>query len=77
MIMNSFAQFQNMRRVPQLEAKVALLEKKRDEIKIEHEEQVNEYVKLRDGLDALTSERRAITNLPTHSVPFLQPGRLV
>jgi ATP-dependent RNA helicase DOB1 len=77
MIMNSFAQFQNMRRVPQLEAKVALLEKKRDEITIEHEEQVNEYVKLRDGLDALTSERRAITNLPTHSVPFLQPGRLV
>lgn len=77
MIMNSFAQFQSMRRVPQLEAKVALLEKKRDEIEIDNEEQVNEYVKLRDGLDALTIERRAITNLPTHSVPFLQPGRLV
>jgi len=77
MIMNSFAQFQSMRRVPQLEAKVALLEKKRDEIEIDNEEQVNEYVKLRDGLDALTTERRAITNLPTHSVPFLQPGRLV
>tara|TARA_B000000441_G_scaffold109611_1_gene79430 strand:- start:1228 stop:4704 length:3477 start_codon:yes stop_codon:yes gene_type:complete len=77
MIMNSFAQFQNMRRVPQLEAKVALLEKKRDDISIENEEQVKEYVKLRDGLDALTIERRAITNLPTHSVPFLQPGRLV
>ena len=77
MIMNSFAQFQNNRRVPQLQKKVEILEQKRDDINIDEEEQVNDYVKLRDGLDALTKERRAITNLPTHSVPFLQPGRLV
>ena len=77
LIQSSFAQFQNDRALPALEAKVVELEKERDAVQIEDEDLVDEYVKLRDGLDAMVRERRVVTNTPTYAVPFLQPGRLV
>ena len=73
----SFAQFQNDRNLPKLEATAARLAEERDAVVVDQGEAVAEYVNLRDTLAVLTSERRDILNLPAHSVPFLQPGRLV
>ena len=77
LIQSSFAQFQNDRALPALEAKVAEIESARDAVQIEDEASVDEYVKLKDALDAMIRERRIVTNTPTYAVPFLQPGRLV
>lgn len=77
LIQSSFAQFQNDRALPALEAKIVEIETKRDAVKVRDEEKVDEYVKLKDGLDAMIRERRIVTNTPTYAVPFLQPGRLV
>jgi ATP-dependent RNA helicase DOB1 len=77
LIQSSFAQFQNDRALPGLEAKIVEIQKDRDAVKIHDEDSVDEYVKLKDGLDAMIRERRVVTNTPTHAVPFLQPGRLV
>jgi ATP-dependent RNA helicase DOB1 len=73
----SFAQFQNDRNLPKLEAAAAALGEERDAVEVEDGEAVAEYVNLRDTLAVLQSERRDVLNLPAHSVPFLQPGRLV
>ena len=73
----SFAQFQNDRNLPKLEAAAARLAEERDAVVIDDGEAVAEYVNLRDTLAVLQSERRDVLNLPAHSVPFLQPGRLV
>ncbi|CAL53584.1 Helicase, C-terminal [Ostreococcus tauri] len=77
LIQSSFAQFQNDRALPGIEAKIVEIEKERDAVHIEDENAVDEYVKLQDGLDAMIRERRVVTNTPTYAVPFLQPGRLV
>ena len=77
LIQSSFAQFQNDRALPALEAKAAEIERARDAVVIKDESKVDEYVKLKDGLDAMIRERRIATNTPTYAVPFLQPGRLV
>ena len=77
LIQSSFAQFQNDRALPGLEAKIVEIERDRDAVQIKDESMVDEYVKLKDGLDAMIRERRVVTNTPTYAVPFLQPGRLV
>lgn len=77
MMTSSFAQFQNDRNLPKLEAAAAALAKERDAVEVEDSEAVAEYVNMRDTLAVLRSERRDILNLPVHCVPFLNSGRII
>ena len=60
LIQSSFAQFQNDRALPGLEAKIVEIERDRDAVQIKDEAMVDEYVKLKDGLDAMIRERRVV-----------------
>lgn len=53
------------------------LESKKAAIHITDEETVAEYYHLRVQLEKLKQNMRDFLNQPVHSVPFLQPGRLV
>src|SRR5690606_34359299 len=49
----------------------------RDAIKIENEQQVESYANIRNQLESMRQQLQKEITKPTHSVPFLQPGRLV
>ena len=53
------------------------MEKKHAELKIEQEEEVASYYKIRQQLDALEKEMQAFIQKPQYILPFLQPGRLI
>eukprot|EP00798_Chlamydomonas_sp_ICE-L_P020959 gene20959-27812_t len=83
---SSFRQFQVERSLPKLEENVQMLKNQRDAVEIEDEDQVEGFLGLLEvegflGLleqyAQLQDELRASINAPQHSLPFLQPGRLV
>ncbi|GAX80204.1 hypothetical protein CEUSTIGMA_g7642.t1 [Chlamydomonas eustigma] len=73
----SFRQFQLERSLPQLEEKARMLQARCDELKIDKEDQVQEYFLLLQRFQELQAEVRTVLSAPQHSLPFLQPGRLV
>eukprot|EP00250_Pteridium_aquilinum_P006887 c16713_g1_i1 orf=90-3122(+) len=77
LLRNSFYQFQCDRALPQLQERVLELEKERDAIYIEDEDHVKSYYSLLEQNRKLRSEIRKIVLSPQHTLPFLQPGRLV
>eukprot|EP00854_Cymbomonas_tetramitiformis_P010413 gene10413-12314_t len=77
LIRHSFRQFQTENALPALEAKVTELEEQYAAVVIEDEPKVEEYAGHCEQLKLLNAERRAICAVPTASLPFLQPGRLV
>jgi ATP-dependent RNA helicase DOB1 len=77
MLQRSFHQFQNDKQIPQLEAKLRGLEAQRDAIVVEDESNVAEFYRLQQQMDKLKQEVQETVNQPIHSLPFLQPGRLV
>ena len=74
----SFAQFQSARRVPELEAEAARLERERDDVRLPSATQkhIMDYVAIEDTLATLRSERRTVLNDPKTIAPFLSPGRM-
>ncbi|KAJ1974857.1 ATP-dependent RNA helicase mtr4, partial [Dimargaris xerosporica] len=77
MLQQCFYQFQNSANIPVLEKKLKKLEADRDAISIPDEPQVNQFCKLRNQLDIFLQDTRDIMIHPKHSLPFMQPGRLV
>ncbi|KAJ9123584.1 hypothetical protein QFC24_003800 [Naganishia onofrii] len=77
MLQRCFYQFQNTMNVPVLEEELKQLESQKKATKIEKREEVEEYYDLRQHLDDYAKDYRAVIQLPTYSLPFLQPGRLV
>mmetsp|Transcript_7529 Transcript_7529/g.28276 ORF Transcript_7529/g.28276 Transcript_7529/m.28276 type:complete len:1035 (-) Transcript_7529:78-3182(-) len=73
----SYFQYQSRKKIPELQQKRDQLKRDVQLIKIGQESQVSSYYHVRRRLDELSAEFRRIVNLPAHSVPFLQPGRLV
>ena len=53
------------------------LEARKKSTKLEKREEVEEYYDLRQHLDDYGKDYKAVIQLPTYSLPFLQPGRLV
>lgn len=53
------------------------LETRKKSTKIEKREEIEEYYDLRQHLDDYAKDYKAVIQLPTYSLPFLQPGRLV
>ncbi|MCO5559779.1 hypothetical protein L7F22_013383 [Adiantum nelumboides] len=76
LLRNSFYQFQCDRALPQLQDQVSKLEKERDAIYIEGEDNVKNYYSLLEQSRKLRGEIRKIVLSPQHALPFLQPGRL-
>ncbi|KAI5065335.1 hypothetical protein GOP47_0020030 [Adiantum capillus-veneris] len=76
LLRSSFYQFQCDRALPQLQDRVLNLEKERDAIHIEGEDNVKNYYSLLEQSRKLRGEIRKIVLSPQHSLPFLQPGRL-
>ena len=77
MLSRCFYQFQNTTAVPRLERELRQLEKARKEFIITDEEPIADYYHIRQQLDILKGDLRAVINHPHHCLPFLQPGRLV
>ncbi|KAJ2074711.1 ATP-dependent RNA helicase mtr4 [Coemansia sp. S155-1] len=77
MLERSFHQFQTHAEIPRLEIQADELSHELDQIKIEDEPSVKRFYDLRTQLDSLASEVARVVVHPTHSLPFLQPGRLV
>ena len=78
LIQKSFAQFQNERRAPALDAEAARLERERDAVSLPSAVQrhVTDYVTMTDTLKTLRAELRTVLNEPKIVAPFLSPGRL-
>lgn len=77
MLQRCFFQFQNAGRVPELEAELVELEKDRDDLEVEREEEIKDYFEVRKQLKSLGRDLQAVISHPTYSLSFLQPGRLV
>ena len=77
LIKRSFKQFQTDREIPKLIKRCAELAALRDAVAVPDNEQVEEYVNLRDTLCVLRGEMRGWLNHPDNAIQFLQVGRCV
>lgn len=75
--MRSYRQFQTERALPILENKLLLLAEQKDAIVIDEEDKVTEYLALQQQRTRLQRDLSAIVSNYKHSLPFMQPGRLV
>jgi len=77
MMERSFHQFQNYSNIPQIYNNVKKLEEKVSGMKVELEDEVSSYSRLRDQLTSLGKEFHSWLTKAQYIAPFLQPGRLV
>lgn len=77
MLERCFHQFQNTASVSHFEKELHELEHQRAILHIEDEATIQDYYRLRQELDILAADMRAVTQHPNYSLGFLQPGRLV
>eukprot|EP00871_Galdieria_phlegrea_P005458 jgi/Galph1/5913/GphlegSOOS_G4559.1 len=75
-ISRSLAQFQADRALPENEKKLQDLQKEKDKIRIDKEEEIREFVAYKDQLERLRTNVRQKVFQPMYALPFLQPGRL-
>ncbi|KNE69001.1 hypothetical protein AMAG_13876 [Allomyces macrogynus ATCC 38327] len=77
LIKNSFRQFQNNAKLPQLLKQVADLEDVYAEMVVDDEDQVRSYYEARYTLDQYTRDYRDIITHPANALPYMNKGRLV
>ena len=77
MLERCFHQFQNAASVPALEKELMALQQDKDGLSIPDEATVKDYWNIRNQLNILTADMRTVIQHPSHSLSFLQPGRLV
>ncbi|KAG0244204.1 ATP-dependent RNA helicase mtr4 [Actinomortierella wolfii] len=77
MLERCFYQFQNNANIPQLEKQLAALEAEKESMVFEDEAGLAKYHEIREQLEALGRDVRDVINHPSHSLPFMQPGRAV
>jgi ATP-dependent RNA helicase DOB1 len=77
MLERCFYQFQNAASVPELERKLARLQKERDGLVIADESTVKDYHTLRAQVEEYQKEMVGVIQHPNYCLEFLQPGRLV
>ncbi|CAF1023234.1 unnamed protein product [Rotaria sp. Silwood1] len=77
MLERSFYQFQHYSTIPALIDKLKNCEQQYESIKIENEEEVARYYKLKKKLELVQEQMSTMINEPKYLLPFLQPGRLV
>ena len=54
-----------------------MFEEQYEAVKIENEEEVARYYKLKKKLETVQEQISTMSNEPKYLIPFLQPGRLV
>ncbi|UJR21841.1 hypothetical protein I4U23_024915 [Adineta vaga] len=77
MLERSFYQFQHFSSIPALYEKLQTCEQQYDSIKIENEDEVAQYYKLKKKLELVQDQMFVMMNDPKYLLSFLQPGRLV
>ncbi|KAJ3267187.1 ATP-dependent RNA helicase mtr4 [Chytriomyces hyalinus] len=77
MLEQSFFQFQNMTKMPQLQQDLEIYQNRLNNMTIDHESDIREYYSIRMQLETLRQDYRDVVNHETYVVPFLNPGRLV
>ncbi|KAF9429147.1 ATP-dependent RNA helicase mtr4, partial [Entomortierella beljakovae] len=77
MLERCFYQFQNNSNIPRLERDLVELEAAKEEITFEDEASIASYHDIRQQLILLKKDVRDVINHPTHSVPYMQPGRVI
>jgi ATP-dependent RNA helicase DOB1 len=77
LIRNSFRQFQNNAKLPQLTNQLVVMEDMYADQTIPDEDQIRTYYDARYTLDIYTVDFRNVISHPSYSIPFMQPGRLV
>ncbi|CAF3556525.1 unnamed protein product [Adineta steineri] len=77
MLERSFYQFQHYSTIPALHEKLKKCEQQYESLKIENEEEVARYYKLKKKLENVQDQMSVMINEPKYLLPFLQPGRLV
>jgi ATP-dependent RNA helicase DOB1 len=77
MMERSFYQFQNYSNIPQIYSNVQELQDKVNSMEVEKEEEVSNYVRLRDQLIKLGEEFHGFLTDPKYIVRFMNPGRLI
>ncbi|CDH60117.1 atp dependent rna helicase [Lichtheimia corymbifera JMRC:FSU:9682] len=77
MLERCFYTFQNDANIPQYQRELLLLEKERDAVKIEQEDEIQSYYEIRKQLESYKQDVRDVVNHPSYCLPFMQPGRLV
>lgn len=60
-----------------IRSELLLLEKERDAVKIEQEDEIQSYYEIRKQLESYKQDVRDVVNHPSYCLPFMQPGRLV
>lgn len=77
MLEQCFKQFQNSSSIGGLERELQELEEKHASMSIPDEGTIREYYDLRKQLDKYANDVQSTISHPNHSLPFIQPGRLV
>ncbi|KAJ2137118.1 ATP-dependent RNA helicase mtr4, partial [Coemansia sp. RSA 788] len=77
MLERSFYQFQTHAEIPKLEAHAEELQAEVAVMRIEDEPAVKRFYDLRTQLDQMSADMTKVLIHPSHSLPFLQPGRFV
>ncbi|KAF9931584.1 ATP-dependent RNA helicase mtr4 [Modicella reniformis] len=77
MLERSFFQFQNNSNIPQMERELATLEAAKAIMIFEDEPLLASYHEIRQQLNLLRKDIRDVVNHPTHSLPYMQSGRVV
>ncbi|KAJ2113779.1 ATP-dependent RNA helicase mtr4, partial [Coemansia sp. RSA 788] len=77
MLERSFYQFQTHAEIPKLEARAEELQAEVAVMRIEDEPAVKRFYDLRTQLDQMSADMTKVLIHPSHSLPFLQPGRFV
>lgn len=77
MLQRCFYQFQNHEHIPEYKKMFTEVEEKLAAIHIENEEAIREYYDLREQIKLFSDDVRTVITLPTHIIPYLQPGRLL
>ncbi|KAF9415569.1 ATP-dependent RNA helicase mtr4 [Podila epigama] len=77
MLEKCFFQFQNSGNIPQLEKELATLEAEKVAMVFEDEATLTGYHDVRQQLTSLRKDVRDVVNHPTHSLPYMQEGRVI
>ncbi|KIY70037.1 antiviral helicase [Cylindrobasidium torrendii FP15055 ss-10] len=77
MLERCFFQFQSSAGIPQLEKDLQKEEETQRKTVIQDEVLVAQYYEIRQQLDQLAEDMRAVITHPSFALPFMQPGRLV
>jgi len=77
LLSKSFYQFQHCNKVPKMITALKDLEKEKENVTVDNEEEASSYYRLRRQIELLGRQMNKIILSPKYCLPFINPGRLV